>query len=336
MTTESRRHRIDKADAGGSGVGFILHDYQTTVRSRVTLEGIGVHSGKPVSVHFVPAEADTGIVFHVLGEDGSVVKELGALVSEVGATDLCTLLGDPDGYHVATVEHLMAALFGMGIDNLVIEIDGSEVPILDGTSMVFVEAFDQAGIETLSSKRRYIRVVKPVRIENGASWAEFRPYAGTRFEVEIDFETPAIGRQQFASDMNADIFRRDIARARTFGFMKDVERLWAAGYALGSSLENSLVIGDDHKVINIGGLRYPNEFVRHKTLDAMGDLALAGARFIGCFRSYRGGHRLNAAALRRLLSDRTAFEVVETTRRDRGRTAEMSPVSAPVHAPWVI
>ena len=136
--------------------------------------------------------------------------------------------------------------------------------------------------------------------------------------------------------MNADIFRRDIARARTFGFMKDVERLWAAGYALGSSLDNSLVIGDDHKVINIGGLRYPNEFVRHKTLDAMGDLALAGARFIGCFRSYRGGHRLNAAALRRLLSDRTAFEVVETTRRDRGRTAEMSPVSAPVHAPWVI
>ncbi len=328
--------RNDKADACASGVGLILHDYQTTVRSRVTLEGIGVHSGKPVSVHFVPAEADTGIVFHVLEKDGSVARELRALVSEVGATDLCTLLGDPNGYHVATVEHLMAALFGMGVDNLIIEIQGREVPILDGTAMGFVEAFDQAGIETLSAKRRYIRVVKPVRIENGASWAEFRPYAGTRFEVEIDFESPAIGRQQFASDMNADIFRHDIARARTFGFMKDVERLWAAGYALGSSLENSLVIGDDHKVINIGGLRHPNEFVRHKTLDAMGDLALAGARFIGCFRSYRGGHRLNAAALRRLLSDSTAFEVVETTRRDRGRTAEMIPVSAPVHAPWLI
>src|SRR5690606_38914719 len=185
-------------------------------------------------------------------------------------------------------------------------------------------------------KRRYIRITKPMRIESGASWAEFRPYPGTRFETEIDFESPAIGRQNFASDINPEVFRRDIARARTFGFMKDVERLWAAGYALGSSLDNSLVIGDDHRVINIGGLRYPNEFARHKTLDAMGDLALAGARFIGCFRSYRGGHRLNSAALRRLLSDRTAFEVVETTRAGGGRTVEMSAAYAPIYAPWVI
>ena len=137
-----------------------------------------------------------------------------------------------------------------------IEIDGTEVPILDGSAAAFVDAIDQAGIETLAVKRRYIRVVKPVRIDSGASWAEFRPYDGTRFEVEIDFESPAIGRQSFAADINADIFRRDIARARTFGFMKDVERLWAAGYALGSSLENSVVIGDDNRVINMEGLRY--------------------------------------------------------------------------------
>jgi UDP-3-O-[3-hydroxymyristoyl] N-acetylglucosamine deacetylase len=136
--------------------------------------------------------------------------------------------------------------------------------------------------------------------------------------------------------MDADTFRRDIARARTFGFMKDVERLWAAGYALGSSLENSLVIGDDHRVINMGGLRCENEFVRHKVLDAMGDLALAGARFIGCFRSYRGGHKLNAAALRRLLSDASAFEIVETSRRSRSRSAEMQAVSAPAYAPWTL
>lgn len=301
----------------------------------MTLAGTGVHSGKPVSVSFVPADADTGIVFHFVGAAASD-KEVRALVSEVGATDLCTLLGDPVGQHVATVEHLMAALLGVGIDNLVIEIDGNEIPILDGSSAMFVDAIDQVGIETLSVKRRFIRIVKPIRIESGASWAEFRPYAGTRFEVEIDFESPAIGRQQFASDLNADVFRRDIARARTFGFMKDVERLWAAGYALGSSLENSVVIGDDNRIINMGGLRYPNEFVRHKTLDAMGDLALAGARFIGCFRSYRGGHRLNAAALRRLLSDRTAFEIVETTRPERGRSAEMRAVRSPVYAPWVV
>ncbi|RWH76114.1 MAG: UDP-3-O-acyl-N-acetylglucosamine deacetylase [Mesorhizobium sp.] len=315
-------------------MGFVLHDYQTTLKSRATLTGTGVHSGNPVTVHFLPADADTGVVFQL--SNGSEDREFRALVSEVGATDLCTMLGDPAGEHIATVEHLMATLFGLGIDNVVIEIDGHEVPILDGSAMAFIEAIDQAGIDTLPVKRRYIRVVKPVRIENGASWAEFRPYDGTRFEIEIDFESPAIGRQLFASDMNADIFRRDIARARTFGFMKDVERLWAAGYALGSSLENSLVIGDDNRVINMGGLRYPNEFVRHKTMDAMGDLALAGARFIGCFRSYRGGHRLNAAALRRLLSDRSAFEIVETTRRERGRTAEMSAVYAPVYAPWMI
>jgi len=314
--------------------GFVLHDYQTTLKSRAALTGTGVHSGKPVTVHFLPADADTGIVFHL--SNNGVSREFRALVAEVGATDLCTMLGDPSGEHIGTVEHLMATVFGLGIDNLIIEIDGPEVPILDGSAIAFVEAFDRAGLETLPIKRRYIRVVKPVRIENGASWAEFRPYDGTRFEVEIDFESPAIGRQLFASDINADIFRRDIARARTFGFMKDVERLWAAGYALGSSLENSLVIGDDNRVINMGGLRYPNEFARHKTLDAMGDLALAGARFIGCFRSYRGGHRMNAAALRRLLSDRSAFEIVETTRRERGRKAEMIAVSAPVYAPWMI
>lgn len=316
-------------------MGIELHDYQTTLKSRVSLSGVGVHSGKPVSVHFIPADPDTGIVFSATGGNGEAV-ELRALAAEVGATDLCTVLGDPAGTHVATVEHLLAALSSLGIDNVLIEIDGSEVPILDGSAASFVEAFDQAGIEALAVKRRFIRILKPVRIESGASWAEFRPYDGTRFEIEIDFDSPAIGRQFYAADIAPDTFRREIARARTFGFMKDVERLWAAGYALGSSLENSVVIGDDDKVINIGGLRYPDEFVRHKMLDALGDLALAGARFIGCFRSYRGGHRLNAAALRRLLSDRSAFQIVETRRRERGRTAEMIAVNAPVYAPWMI
>jgi UDP-3-O-[3-hydroxymyristoyl] N-acetylglucosamine deacetylase len=282
-------------------------------------------------MHFNPADADTGVVFYC--EDGTEIR---ALAAEIGATDLCTVLGSPTARHIATVEHLMAALFGLGIDNVAIEIEGSEAPILDGSAAAFVEAFEQAGIEQLSANRRYIRVVKPVRIDNGASWAEFRPYNGTRFEVEINFDNPAIGRQAFKSDIDATVFCRDIARARTFGFMRDVERLWAAGYALGSSLENSVVIGEDGGIINMEGLRYPDEFVRHKTLDAMGDLALAGARFIGCFRSYRGGHRLNAAALRRLLSDSSAFEIVEATRRERGRSAELIAVNAPVYAPWML
>jgi UDP-3-O-[3-hydroxymyristoyl] N-acetylglucosamine deacetylase len=316
-------------------MGIDLHDYQTTLKSRVSLSGVGVHGGRAVSIHFNPADPDTGIVFSRAGHDGDTV-ELRALVSEIGGTDLCTVLGSPTGAHVATVEHLLAALSSIGIDNVNIEIDGDEVPILDGSASQFVEAFDTAGIRQQAVKRRYIRIVKPVRIENGASWAEFRPYDGTRFEVEIDFDSPAIGRQFYAADITADTFRREIARARTFGFMKDVERLWAAGYALGSSLENSVVIGDDNRVINMEGLRYANEFVRHKMLDAMGDLALAGARFIGCFRSYRGGHKLNASALRRLLSDRSCFEIVETTRRERGRGAEMIAVNAPVYAPWMV
>ena len=316
-------------------MGFDLHDYQTTLKSRVSLSGIGVHGGKPVSIHFSPADPDTGIVFLNADERGKAF-EVRALVAEIGATDLCTVLGDPSGVHVATVEHLLAALSALGIDNVLIEIDGNEVPILDGSAAMFVDAFDQAGTSQQAVKRRYIRIVKPVRIDSGASWAEFHPYDGTRFEVEIDFESQAIGRQFYAADITPDLFRREISRARTFGFMKDVERLWAAGYALGSSLENTVVIGDDGRVVNMEGLRCPNEFVRHKMLDAMGDLALAGARFIGRFRSYRGGHKLNAAALRRLLSDRSAFEIVETGRRERGRMAEMIAVSAPVHAPWMI
>ena len=318
-----------------SSLGVELLEYQTTLKSRCSLSGVGVHSGKAVSVHFSPAEADTGVVFQRTdnGASGNLIR---ALASEVGATDLCTGLGDPAGDHVATVEHLMAALLGMGIDNVAIEIDGPEVPIMDGSASAFVEAFAQAGIAQLSEKRRYIRIVKPVRFESGSSWAEFQPYDGTRFEVEIDFESPAIGRQSFATDFTPETFEREISRARTFGFIKDVERLWAAGYALGSSLENSVVIGEDHRVINMEGLRYPNEFVRHKMLDAVGDLALAGARFIGCFRSYRGGHRINAAALRHLLTDRSAFEIVEATRRGRGRGAEMIAVNAPLYAPWML
>ncbi|PYE90152.1 UDP-3-O-acyl-N-acetylglucosamine deacetylase [Phyllobacterium leguminum] len=298
----------------------IVSGYQKTLANPITLAGIGVHSGDPATVHFLPADPDTGIVFHRADADGKV-HEIRALASEIGATDFCTSLGI-HGVKVDTVEHLMAAVMAMEIDNLVIEIDGPEVPILDGASIRFIEAFDEAGIVAQAANRRFIRVLKTVRVEAGGSWAEFRPHDNMRFEVEIDYDCPLIGRQRFASDMNSEIFRREIARARTFGFMKDVEKLWASGHALGSSLDNSVVIGDDNAVINPGGLRFPDEFVRHKTLDAVGDLALAGSPFIGCFRSYRSGHRLNTATLRALLADRSAFEIAETAgQRPRERPA---------------
>lgn len=311
-----------------------LLGFQTTIANPVTLSGTGVHSGAAVSITFQPAEAGTGIVFNRMHDDGSVT-ELRAVSSQVGNTDLCTVLGQMPDKSVATIEHVMAALYALGIDNLVVEVEGSEMPIMDGSSRVFIDAIEQAGITTLGFKRRYIRVIKPVRIEAGASWSEFRPYDGTRFEVEIDFDSPLIGRQMWKGDLTPETFKTELSRARTFGFMRDVERLWAAGYALGSSLENSVVISDDNTVINIEGLRYENEFVRHKTLDAVGDLALAGAQFIGCYRSYRGGHKMNANALKALLNDRSAYEVVEApARSQRVRAREFVPVHMPEFAPW--
>jgi len=311
-----------------------LLGFQTTIANPVTLSGTGVHSGAPVSITFQPAEAGTGIMFNRMHDDGSVT-ELRAVSSQVGNTDLCTVLGQMPDKSVATIEHVMAALYALGIDNLVVEVEGSEMPIMDGSSHVFIDAIEQAGITTLGFKRRYIRVIKPVRIEAGASWSEFRPYDGTRFEVEIDFDSPLIGRQMWKGDLTPETFKTQLSRARTFGFMRDVERLWAAGYALGSSLENSVVISDDNTVINIEGLRYENEFVRHKTLDAVGDLALAGAQFIGCYRSYRGGHKMNANALKALLNDRSAYEVVEApARSQRVRAREFVPVHMPEFAPW--
>ncbi|MEN9894948.1 MAG: hypothetical protein RIR97_800 [Pseudomonadota bacterium] len=311
-----------------------LLGFQTTLENAFTLSGIGVHSGQPVSMTFLPAEAGTGIYFHRL-HDNDDVTELKAVASQVGNTDLCTVLGVTPDRSVATVEHVMAALYAMGIDNVIVEVTGAEVPVLDGSSAVIIEAIEQAGIRSFAAKRRYLRVVKTVRFESGASWCEFSPYDGTRFEVEIDFETPLIGRQSWKGDLTAQTFADELSRARTFGFMRDVERLWAGGHALGSSLENSVVISDEHTVINPEGLRYPDEFVRHKALDAVGDLALAGAQFIGLYRSYRGGHKMNALALKALLSDPTAYEVVETQiPKLRVGARDMIRIHVPEFAPW--
>ncbi|MBB3975336.1 UDP-3-O-[3-hydroxymyristoyl] N-acetylglucosamine deacetylase [Rhizobium azooxidifex] len=311
-----------------------LLGFQTTISSPVTISGTGVHSGAVVSITFHPAEADSGIVFQRLHDNGSV-SEYRAVSSQVGNTDLCTVLGFSPDKSIATIEHVMAALYALSLDNVLIEVQGAEMPIMDGSSAPFIDAIDQVGLRPLAVKRRYIRVVKPIRVEAGSSWSEFLPHDGTRFEVEIDFDCPLIGRQAWKGELTPATFRSELSRARTFGFMRDVERLWAAGYALGSSLENSVVISDDNAVINIEGLRYGDEFARHKTLDAVGDLALSGAQFIGCYRSYRGGHRMNAMALKALLNDRTAYEVVEASvPRARAGKRELITVNAPEFAPW--
>jgi UDP-3-O-[3-hydroxymyristoyl] N-acetylglucosamine deacetylase len=292
---------------------------QTTLRDRAELTGIGVHSGAPVKIVLHPADIDTGVVFLRTRLDGGRERLIEARHDVVSATELCTIIGDVASGSVATIEHLLAALSGLGVDNVMVEIDGPEVPIMDGSSAPFVAAIDQAGIVRQSVGRRFIKVLKTVRVDQGRGFAELRPYSrGFKLEVEIDFDTPVIGRQKKVLDLDPASFRKELSRARTFGFMRDVERLWKAGFALGASLDNTVALGDEG-VINAEGLRFADEFVRHKTLDAVGDLALSGAPLLAHYRSYCGGHRMNVAVLQALFADRSAYTIVEAPRREIGR-----------------
>ncbi|MEM7620931.1 MAG: UDP-3-O-acyl-N-acetylglucosamine deacetylase [Pseudomonadota bacterium] len=294
---------------------------QTTLQSEVILKGIGVHSGAPVSLVIHPADADSGIRFQVT-ENGRLKADIPADYKSISNVNLCTILSSHKA-HVATVEHLLAALHGLSIDNAIVEIEGNEIPIMDGSSAPFVDAIDEVGVTTLQASRRFIKVLKKVQLHDCNSWGEFTPYNGFHLDIEIDFEIDLIGKQRFSIDMNPGAFRRELSRARTFGFMAEVKKHWAAGRALGASLENTIAIGED-RIINPEGLRFKNEFVRHKTLDAVGDLSLAGAPILGAYRSSRGGHRLNSLMLGALFADKEAWTYVEAPRvRETGRAAEI-------------
>jgi UDP-3-O-[3-hydroxymyristoyl] N-acetylglucosamine deacetylase len=310
---------------------------QTTLQDHVTVAGLGVHSGSPATLTLHPAEADTGIVFLRCGTDGQPDRELDANFCSVTATEFATVLGDHRGPAVSTTEHVLAALHGLGVDNAVVEVDGPEVPIMDGSAAPFVAAIDQAGIVTLPASRRYIQVLKPVRVAKGDCYGELRPHLrGLRIETEIEFDHPLIGRQSFAIDVEPDGFRRELARARTFGFMRDVAKLWSAGYALGASFENTVVIAEN-RVLNPEGMRFHDEFVRHKAVDAIGDLALSGAPLIGAYRSVRGGHKLNHAVLTALMADRSAWAYVDMpeSRRPRGHGDLAAGFASPAYGPDV-
>ncbi|WP_102867333.1 UDP-3-O-acyl-N-acetylglucosamine deacetylase [Pseudovibrio exalbescens] len=297
---------------------------QTTLADSVTLNGIGVHSGGPASVTLHPADANTGILFQRSTPDGDV--EIVGTWQSVSATALCTVLGDPSHGGVSTVEHLMAAFRGLGVDNAIVEIDGPEMPIMDGSASAFVEAIDATGLVSLNAGRRYIRIKKPVRVVQGDQWSELRPYDGQRFNITIDFDNALIGVQKLDIELTPDAFRNEIARARTFGSVQDVEKLWKLGFQMGSSLENSVALDGD-RVLNPEGTRWPDEFVRHKALDAVGDLALAGLPIMGEYRSYKGGHRMNHNVLVELFKNPDAFEIVEAS-----EVAKRSRVSEKGHA----
>lgn len=306
---------------------------QTTLRAAATLTGCGVHSGEEVRIVLHPAEANHGIVFLRTGLPGGRDRLIDARHKAVSATELCTVIGERETGAVATIEHLMSALSGLGVDNVLVEVDGVEIPILDGSAAPFIEAVDRVGVVQSNAPRRYLKVLKHVRAALGRGFAELRPDDRFSLDVEIDFEDTIIGRQRKRLALSSAAYRREVSRARTFGFMRDVERLWKAGFALGASLENTVALGD-HGVINPEGLRYADEFVRHKMLDAIGDLALAGAPLLGAYRSYCGGHRLNVAVLEMLFSDRANYAFVEAgSRRETGYAEIANGIAVPVYGP---
>jgi UDP-3-O-[3-hydroxymyristoyl] N-acetylglucosamine deacetylase len=308
-------------------------EYQHTVADRIELSGFGIHSGAAARMAILPGLPNTGIVFvrrsREGGSDHTVVVKAGA----VRNTDFATVLGDGRGVLCSTVEHVLAAFAGLGVDNAIVEVEGSELPILDGSAAPFVAAIDAVGLEAQAVQRRFLKILKPVRVEDGAAIGELAPFErGFRLEVDIEFEHVLIGRQRYAQTLTPALFRRDLSRARTFGFMSDVAKLWSAGYGLGASLDNTVCLAED-RVLNPDGLRFPDEFVRHKALDAIGDLAVAGLPILGRYRSLRGGHRLNAKVVAALAADPSASTVVEAAgRRAPGHVELGLPAAVPAYS----
>ena len=280
-----------------------------TLAAPVVCAGVGLHSGDRVRLVLKPALAGTGILF-IRTDITDRDNRIPARADSVTGVRLGTTISNDGGVSVATVEHLMAAFAGLGVDDVVIDIDGSEVPVMDGSSAPFVKLIRQVGLQAHAVPRRAIQVLKPVTVETEGRHCTFLPALKPAIEVEIQFEHFAVGRQNCAFEGSPDIFSNDIAAARTFGFQRDFDALLAAGLARGGSMDNAIVL-DDTGVANPEGLRFDDEFVRHKALDALGDIYLAGAPIIGLYIANRPGHAINNVALKALLADKTAWKMVD-------------------------
>jgi UDP-3-O-[3-hydroxymyristoyl] N-acetylglucosamine deacetylase len=281
--------------------------FQHTLRTAAAFSGVGVHTGAHTRVRIVPAAADTGIVYvrtDVKDRDNRVLTS----PQTVCKTQLGTVIGNAQGVTVATIEHLMAALVMLGVDNAIVELDGPEMPIMDGSSLPFLTILDRAGTREQDAPRRYIEIIGAVEVIDGDKRASLSPAAGFQVAFEIDFPSSAIGRQSVDLAMDEAAFRRELADCRTFGFLGDVEKLRAMGLALGGSLENVVVI-DGGRVLNPEGLRRPDEFVRHKALDAIGDLYVLGAPILGRFEAHLAGHAVNNALVRALAARPDAWRI---------------------------
>jgi len=298
---------------------------QRTLKNVIRATGVGLHTGEKVYLTLRPAAPDSGIIFRRVDLDEPV--EIAATPENVGDTTLSTTL-IKDGVRISTVEHLLSAMAGLGIDNAYVDLNAAEVPIMDGSAGPFVFLIQSAGIEEQNAPKRFIRIKKPVRVEDGDKWVNFEPFDGFKVAFTIDFDHPAFkdGSQIAEVDFSTTSFVREVSRARTFGFMNQIEQLRANNLALGGSLDNAVVV-DDYRVLNEDGLRYVDEFVKHKILDSIGDLYLLGHSLIGSFCGHKSGHALNNELLRALLAQEDAWE--EVTFED----AATAPISfaQPVH-----
>ncbi|GAB7219245.1 UDP-3-O-acyl-N-acetylglucosamine deacetylase [Vibrio comitans] len=280
---------------------------QRTLKEIVKTTGVGLHSGRKVTLTLRPAATNTGVIYRRTDLDPAV--DFPADANSVRDTMLCTALVNDEGVRISTVEHLNAALAGMGIDNIIIEVDAPEIPIMDGSASPFVYLLQSAGIEVQNAAKRFIRIKKPVRVEDGDKWAELVPYDGFRLDFEIEFEHPAIDsdEQHMLFDFSSKSFVKEISRARTFGFMRDIEYLQSQNLCLGGSFDCAIVL-DEYRILNEDGLRFSNEFVTHKVLDAIGDMYMCGSPIVGELRAFKSGHGLNNQLLRAVLADQEAWE----------------------------
>lgn len=292
---------------GRGGIPSGRPAFQQTLKDSIHCTGTGLHSGERVQLALVPARPDTGVVFRRTDVSGRM-RDIPARYDMVADTRMCSTIANPDGVSVATIEHLMAALAGCDIDNVIVELSGPEVPAMDGSAEPFVFLIECAGVAIQDAPRRAVRVLRPVSVEESGNYAELRPSDGFSIDVSIEFDNTAIGIQSLRTEVRQSSFKRDIARARTFGFLQEVEALRSAGLGLGGSLDNAVIINGD-RVMNEDGLRYADEFVRHKVLDCIGDLALVGAPLLAHVVAFRPGHRLNNMLLRALFSDRNNWEL---------------------------
>ena len=301
---------------------------QRTLKNTIRATGVGLHSGEKVYMTLRPAAVDTGIVFRRVDLDEPV--DIRACAEKVGDTSLSTTLIQ-DGVRVATVEHLLSALAGLGIDNAYVDLSAAEVPIMDGSAGPFVFLVQSAGIEEQSAPKRFVRIKQPVVVRDGDKWARFEPFDGFKVGISIDFNNPLFtsSTSRAEIDFSTTSFVKEVSRARTFGFMKDIEYLRERNLALGGSMDNAIVL-DDYRVLNEDGLRYEDEFVKHKILDAIGDLYLLGHSLIGAFYGYKSGHQLNNQLLRELRAQTSAWEEVTFTDPGNAPISYAHPAQASV------